>query len=111
MARDDRRGKWRIGCGGSFSMAASLFATRLTATSRAVAMDAGRPAAMRLRQPANKHRASAFGPAAVLALKLVATALAGAAITLLLWSTDWASLLARQPERSVMVTPSEPQEA
>jgi cysteinyl-tRNA synthetase len=64
------------------------------ATGRAVAMGTARPAAMRLQRPAPRLRPSPFGPAGVLALKLVASVLAGATITMLLWSVDWKSLVA-----------------
>jgi cysteinyl-tRNA synthetase len=76
------------------------------ATGRAVAMGTARPAAMRLQRPVARLRPSPFGPAGVLALKLVAIVLAGATITMLLWSVDWKSLVAPLT-RSAVITSQE----
>jgi cysteinyl-tRNA synthetase len=46
---------------------------------------------MRLQPPAPRLRPSPFGPTGALALKLVASVLTGATITMLLWSVDWKS--------------------
>src|ERR1700737_2794847 len=65
-------------------------------------VSAGRPAALRLqrsarpfhrptmplRRPAPRRQATSFLPAAIFALKLLASALAGAVIPMLLWQ-DW----------------------
>jgi cysteinyl-tRNA synthetase, unknown class len=75
------------------------------ATGRAVAIGTARPAAMRLQRPAPRLRPSPFGPAGVLALKLVASVLAGATITVLLWSVDWKSLVAPLSRLAVITSP------
>src|SRR6476661_7524230 len=82
-----------------------LMAAGLIATGRAVAMGTGRPAPMRLQRPAPPLRPSPVGSAGVLALKLFASLLAGATITMLLWSVDWKSLTAALSRSAVITSP------
>jgi cysteinyl-tRNA synthetase len=63
-------------------------------------MGAGKPAAIRSHRPAGGQRASRFSPALVFGLKLVASALAGATITMVLWPDDWTPAAPPQPDRS-----------